>query len=127
MLAVAANELVDGDNPLITKNTIVHLTSYTCNFLQARRILICLGLEFIENCDEKIGSPVTVEKKEEDVKPVVPAPKAKAVAKAPPASMAKKPVKPKAAGNTPPIYPIGSLSPYQNKSVTTTAVEARLC
>lgn len=117
MLAVAANDLVAGDNALIGKNTIVHLSSYTCNFLQQRRILICLALDFIETGDEKIGSPIAVDEAlkddKKDVKPVIAAPKAaaKVVAKAAPA---KKPVKPKSVG-TNPIYPIGSLSPYQNK------------
>lgn len=119
MLAVAANDLVAGDNPEIARNTVVNLNSYTCNFLQNRRILICLEMDVVEHAEEKIGSPVGIDEgnkdEKKDVKPVIPAPKAAAKVVAKPAP-AKKPVKPKSVG-TNPIYPIGSLSPYQNKFV----------
>ncbi|KAI5476412.1 replication factor A1 [Pseudohyphozyma bogoriensis] len=125
MLATTLNHLIASETPSIDKNTVIRLTSYASNMVQNRQIIICLGLETLAHLSEKIGTPASVDTSVAESAPAAPAP---APAAAPAgrggsnASMtaaAKKgpqAAKGKMAGQGgAPIYPIESLSPYQNK------------
>lgn len=137
MLSTSQNYLVtDPENPIV-KHTLIKLLTYAVNDVQNRRIVIVLSLEVIGPAETKLGNPQAIEptggradsaQPEQkptvaDEKPVVRAPgggvggsnasKTSAAKKAGAASRAGG----RAGGSNldAPIYPIESLSPYQNK------------
>ncbi|GAA5841988.1 hypothetical protein JCM11251_001438 [Rhodosporidiobolus azoricus] len=148
MLTTTLNGLVTGDEPAISKFSIVKLPGYAVNVVQNRRIVIILNIEPLAIADDKIGQPVSVEAaaggagaaasastsrgdtQMQDIKPdVKPNAGAGAAAgrggsNASKTSAAKRnqggagagvPGRGNANLNGAPIYPIESLSPYQNK------------
>ncbi|GAA6061586.1 hypothetical protein JCM10212_004336 [Sporobolomyces blumeae] len=144
MLATAANDYVAGENPQVSKNSIIRLLTYAVNDVQNRRIIICLTLEPLGDCSEKIGNPVAIEPSRSEAAAAggpsggdarmrdtsaQPEQKPQVQAAAPVArggSNASKTVAAKRGGQVAsrggagrpsdaPIYPIESLSPYQNK------------
>ncbi|GAA5888099.1 hypothetical protein JCM6882_000280 [Rhodosporidiobolus microsporus] len=148
MLTTTLNDFVTGDEPAVTKFSIVKLSSYAVNEVQNRRIVIILGIEPLGHADDKIGSPVSVEAaaasapaaapaaadtQMQDVKPDIKsnvastsngaAPVARGGSNASKTAAAKRtggggagvPGKGNANLGGAPIYPIESLSPYQNK------------
>ncbi|GAA5921776.1 hypothetical protein JCM1841_001858 [Sporobolomyces salmonicolor] len=138
MLATALNDFVAGDAPVVTKNSIIKLLTYAVNDVQTRRIIICLTLEpFADPCD-KIGNPTTIDNISAgavpaggDVQmrgvarspaPEAPAPQAQALAGRGGSNASKTAAVKRGGGGfkgktdpNAPIYPIESLSPYQNK------------
>ncbi|BGP46042.1 Replication factor A protein 1 [Rhodotorula kratochvilovae] len=145
MLTTALNHLVAGDTPDITKNAIVKLPTYAVNVVQNRRIIIVLAIEFQENHPDKIGNPVSIETAVSNSGAAPAAAPAAAASDAPRRDAVSEPSAGMAgrgagsnASKTPaarrpqggaaqrgargaeslanaPVYPIESLSPYQNK------------
>ncbi|SCV68933.1 BQ2448_1953 [Microbotryum intermedium] len=142
MLATQLNHLVDGDeNAPIRKHSVLRLVQVACNAVQGRRIIICLDVEAVAHPSTKIGTPEDVTKFIENhpaaggaaAQPAAATATTTANASvgagrggsnASSTSAAKKtPIaggnKPAAGGRRggaePVIYPIESLSPYQNK------------
>ncbi|GAA6027015.1 hypothetical protein JCM8097_006042 [Rhodosporidiobolus ruineniae] len=141
MLTTTLNDLVLGDNPEVTKFTVVKLPTYAVNNVQNRRIVIILSVESLEQSPEKIGNPQSVEA-------APPAAAAASTSAAPATDVQMQDVKPNIAQAAPQqqpvgrggsnasktaaarrpqggakqanlkeahVYPIESLSPYQNK------------
>ncbi|KAH9945846.1 replication factor-a protein [Epithele typhae] len=119
MLATQLNYLVQEEQ--IAKGAIAVIEKFTVNFIQNRRLLIILALQIIERSYDKIGSP-------KPLKPVggdddgegaaapaaaTPGPSSSTVVAA-----AAQPTRPTTqaarGGRAASIYPIESLSPYQN-------------
>lgn len=144
MLATNQNHLItQEEEPKLAKNSLIKLLTYAVNDVQNRRIVICLTLDIVGDCPEKIGEPKAIEPtRQESAQPeqhsnAVPSnpPPAPAAARtsgngvggsnASKTSAAKRGgVASRAGGGRAggsnieaPIYPIESLSPYQNKSV----------
>ncbi|GAA5900278.1 replication factor A subunit protein RFA1 [Sporobolomyces salmoneus] len=141
MLATNQNHLVSQADQPIGKHTLIKLLTYAVNDVQGRRIVIVLTLDVLGQTDQKIGNPVAIEptggtgtgtnradSAQPEQKPVVPQP-ARAAGGGVGGSNASKTSAAKrggaasragggrAGGSTmdAPIYPIESLSPYQNK------------
>ncbi|KZS89984.1 replication factor-a protein [Sistotremastrum niveocremeum HHB9708] len=124
MLAAQLNSLVlDG---LAVKNSVVNLTKWAVNTLttqqQNKRLLIVLAMEVV-GVTEKIGSPENLDLKASEgaagvASPTTPAEQKVFKVEVPQASSAPR-QQPKPAGRPPGstvvVFPIESLSPYQNK------------
>ncbi|KAK4058715.1 Replication factor A protein 1 [Microbotryomycetes sp. JL221] len=127
MAASSHNPILAQDPPLVDKNSIIRLITFSCNLVQGRRIIISLGMESVCQWHEKIGSPVSIEAEGAsttaaagtDVKPDVAnnAGRGGSNASSTSAAVKKGSVKPAGNGRSggAPIYPIEGLSPYQNK------------
>ncbi|GAA5931347.1 replication factor A subunit protein RFA1 [Sporobolomyces koalae] len=139
MLATAQNHLVNQEGAGLTKNALIKLMTYAVNDVQNRRIIICLTLEPLGDAPEKIGTPTAIEPPRDPAQAAAaptpqaapaPQPAAPRVGGGVGGSNASKTVAAKrggvaasrAAGGRPggsaleaPVYPIESLSPYQNK------------
>jgi replication factor A1 len=139
MLATAQNHLVNvADNP-IQKHTLIKLLTYAVNDVQNRRIVIALTLDVVGQTETKIGNPQAIEptngarqdSAQPEQKPNVAAPQQQAgsaAGRGVGGSNASKTAAAKRGGAASraggraggsnldaPIYPIESLSPYQNK------------
>ncbi|GAA5987161.1 hypothetical protein JCM11641_002150 [Rhodosporidiobolus odoratus] len=137
MLTTSLNDLVLGDTPEVQKFSIVKLPTYAVNVVQNRKIVIILSIENLSYGTDKLGAPVSIEsagqpqtsaaaqqpqqqQQQEDVKPQVAAPVGRGGSNASKTSAAKRAPAPKSGGGGgslggSPVFPIESLSPYQNK------------
>lgn len=61
MVANHMNHVVQGENPEVSRNTVVKLTGYAVNHVQNRKVIIILAVEVVSQEPEKIGEPVTIE------------------------------------------------------------------
>ncbi|KAG9015276.1 Replication factor A protein 1 [Tulasnella sp. JGI-2019a] len=123
MLATQANHLVD--EGLIDKFTVFKLKNYSISPLNDKRLIIVLELSVVQQHTAKIGEPVNIETFSAQTStagtPAIAGPSA-----APAATLVNPPQQQQQArpavsrpsngkGPAYPIYPIESLSPYQNK------------
>ncbi|OBZ69131.1 Replication factor A protein 1 [Grifola frondosa] len=119
MLATQLNHLVEEGQ--IIKQTIAIIEKFTCNMVQGKRLLIVLALRVLEKNAEKIGSPASLSPPAvggapENANPV-PAPSSSSASvtpAAPSAQPARQQTQGNRSGRTNAVYPIESLSPYQN-------------
>ncbi|EIW60181.1 replication factor-a protein [Trametes versicolor FP-101664 SS1] len=121
MLATQLNHLVEEEQ--ILKHSIAVIEKFTCNLVQGKKLLIILALRVVQKEAEKIGNPVGIQARaggsiEAQASPsaaVTPAPAAstKPAVSAAPAQSSRQPTQGNRGGRTA-IYPIESLSPYQN-------------
>ncbi|KAI0636673.1 replication factor-a protein [Trametes polyzona] len=129
MLATQLNHLVEEEQ--ILKHSIAVIEKFTCNLVQGKKLLIILALRVVQKEAEKIGSPVGIQARPGAGGPsadtpqaptpaaVTPAPSTSTYAPPtsapaqPPAHTARQPAQGGRGGRTA-IYPIESLSPYQN-------------
>ncbi|GAA5947290.1 hypothetical protein JCM3765_001610 [Sporobolomyces pararoseus] len=140
MMATTQNHWVTSTETPIQKHTLIKLLSYAVNDVQNRRIVIALTLEVIGQTENKIGDPKAIEPTKDgsrgdsaqpEQKPTIPQqpPQQQAQASRVGGSNASKTSAAKRGGAASragggrsggsnleaPIYPIESLSPYQNK------------
>ncbi|RDX56449.1 replication factor-a protein [Lentinus brumalis] len=121
MLATQLNHLVEED--AIGKGAVAVIEKFTCNIVQGKRLLIILALRVLVKTTEKMGSPGPVQGRPEGGAStpaaetpgpststnITPAPPAAAAAQAP-----RQQTQANRNGRAAAIYPIESLSPYQN-------------
>ncbi|KAH9950187.1 replication factor-a protein [Amylocystis lapponica] len=112
MLATQLNSLIDEEK--IAKHSIAVIERFTCNLVQEKRLLIILALRVVEKDAEKIGSPQALPAMGSTIaSPQVAAPPS--TAPGPSSSALPAPAPPRqATKGRAAIYPIESLSPYQN-------------
>ncbi|KAI0372965.1 replication factor-a protein [Pilatotrama ljubarskyi] len=122
MLATQLNHLVEEEQ--ILKHSIAVIEKFTCNLVQGKKLLIILALRVVQREAEKIGSPVGIQGRAGGSGPsvdtqaaspaaVTPAPAAVAPKPAPTAQPSRQQTQGSRGGRTA-VYPIESLSPYQN-------------
>ncbi|KAI0822834.1 replication factor-a protein [Trametes gibbosa] len=121
MFATQLNHLVEEEQ--ILKHTIVAIEKFTCNLVQGKKLLIVLALRVIQKESEKIGNPVacqqpggpSVDAQASTPAAVTPAPSSSVNITAPSApAQPSRSIKQAGRANHAAIYPIESLSLYQN-------------
>ncbi|PCH37707.1 replication factor-a protein, partial [Wolfiporia cocos MD-104 SS10] len=117
MLATQLNSFIDGGH--ITKNSIAIIDKFTCNLVQDKRLLIILSLEVVKKESPKIGNPTAFQNSSAvataPTTPQVPSPAPAASASTTPAAaVGQQQRQQNRGGRTAAVYPIESLSPYQN-------------
>ncbi|KAI0928948.1 hypothetical protein AcW1_010317 [Taiwanofungus camphoratus] len=119
MLATQLNSLVDDGH--IQRHSIVVVEKFTCNIVQERRLFIILSLRIVAKVADKIGTPTALQSptvaggSAGDASPQVVSPAAST--STPPAPGPQPPQLQRQQGRSgrgASIYPIESLSPYQN-------------
>ncbi|KAI0723933.1 replication factor-a protein [Cerioporus squamosus] len=121
MLATQLNHLVEED--AISKGAVAVIEKFTCNIVQGKRLLIILALRVLVKTAEKMGSPGPLQGRPEGGSSTpateTPGPSTSTnVTPAPPPAAAAQPARQQTQANrnnrAAAIYPIESLSPYQN-------------
>ncbi|UZJ52680.1 hypothetical protein CBS101457_002000 [Exobasidium rhododendri] len=118
MLSTQTKRIIDSGE--LNRNCLIKVISYAVNTIADRKILILLDLEVLEQCDDRLGAPQSLDKKVEETPHAAPQVKTEA--------NARSTVKGEGAGagiprqgttmapsSDMPVYPIEALSPYQNK------------
>ncbi|CCM03614.1 uncharacterized protein FIBRA_05754 [Fibroporia radiculosa] len=119
MLATQLNHLVEDEK--ITKHSIATIEKFTCNLVQDKRLLIILSLQIVAKDSSKIGNPTPIQSPSgpnaAGALPQKTAPAASTstmTARPPPAALAQQPPRQQTRNGRNTVYPIESLSPYQN-------------
>ncbi|KAJ8483106.1 hypothetical protein ONZ51_g4913 [Trametes cubensis] len=122
MLATQLNPLVEEEQ--IVKHSIAVIEKFTCNLVQGKKLLIILALRVVQKDAEKIGSPgplhprgggsgPSIETPPTPAAAASPAPSTSVTTTAPPPQPTRQPTQGSRSGRAA-VYPIESLSPYQN-------------
>ncbi|KZT69815.1 replication factor-a protein [Daedalea quercina L-15889] len=117
MLATQLNHLIEDER--IKKHSIAVIDKFSCNLVQDKRLLIILALTIVAKEATKIGNPTALQAPTvADTTNTTPAPGAASAGASSttttPTAAPPQPPRQQGRAGRPAIYPIESLSPYQN-------------